>query len=297
MQGPRRLLHWLLLAGLMLSLQVCGGGSPSGPTGPGNPTPVPTATPTPGPTPEPPLSASCAKLGTGVPDSQAQCRDEAPDFKGQVQAAIDTVRSENPGMFDGNQVLNVGGYIVDLIKAMDRQGLCAAYDGEEMGVKSNDTYNEQYDVLTAKAQVRNAVYLGTCYPSVIPRAQPPLPKPPATCPLPSSREIACGREPVPHYYNDVEAAIGQLLQEHPELFDPNDYAPGQGWPAYKDSNKYHQGVIDNLVAKGYCGFFDGEEIQVKKTNEFTEHYDVNYQDHYVRRGPGIYRGSCYPAAF
>lgn len=297
MLGQRRLLPGVLLVGLVFSLEVCGGGSPSGPTTPGTPTPVPTATPTPGPTPEPPLSATCARLSVGVPDSEAQCRDEAPDFRDQVQAAIDTVQNEHPEWFDGIQVLNAGAYIVELIKVLDRHDLCGAYDGEELGVKSNDTYNEQYDVLTARSQIRKATYLGTCYPSVIPRKEPPLPKPPADCPLPSSREIACGKEPVPHFYNDVEAAIQKLLDEHPELFDPGDYAPGQGWPAYRDSDKYHNGVIDNLVEMGYCGFFDGEEIQVKKTNEFTEHYDINYQDHWVRRGPGIYRGSCYPAAF
>jgi hypothetical protein len=296
MQAHRRLLPGLLLVALMLSLQVCGGSSPSGPTDSVTPTPVPTSTPSAGPTPEPPLSETCAKLGVGVPDSQAQCQDEAPDFRDQVLEAIGTVQNQHPEMFDGRQVLNAGGYIVELIRALDRQKLCGWYDGEEMGVKKNDTYNEQYDVLTARSQVRDAVYLGTCSPSVIPRAEPPLKKPPAGCPLPSSREMACGR-PESHYYNDVEAAISKLLDEHPELFDPSDYAPGQGWPAYKDSQKYHYGVIDNLVAKGYCGIFDGEEIQIKKTNEFTEHFDINYEDHWVRRGPGIYRGSCYPAAF
>jgi hypothetical protein len=45
------------------------------------------------------------------------------------------------------------------------------------------------------------------------------------------------------------------------------------------------------------GLFDGEEIEVKRTNEFSEHYDVNYADEYIRTGPGIYRGACYPAAF
>jgi hypothetical protein len=266
MQAQRRVLPWLVLVGLMLSLQVCGGSSPSGPTGPITPTPVPISTPTPGPTPEPPLSETCARLGVGVPDSQAQCRDEAPDFRDQVREAIGVVQNEHPEMFNGNQVLNVGGYIVELIKVLDRYQLCGWYGGEEMGVKKNDTYNEQYDVLTARSQVRDAVYLGTCSPSLIPPAEPPLKKPPAGCPLPSSREMACG-------------------------------PGGWPWPAYKNSDKYHHGVLDILIAKGYCGIFDGEEITLKKTNDFTEHYDINYQDHWVRRGSGIYRGSCYPAAF
>jgi len=57
------------------------------------------------------------------------------------------------------------------------------------------------------------------------------------------------------------------------------------------------GDLDILVAKGYCALFDGEEIAVKRTNEFSEQYDVNHSDRYLRTGPGSYRGSCYPAAF
>ena len=56
-------------------------------------------------------------------------------------------------------------------------------------------------------------------------------------------------------------------------------------------------MIDVLAGKGYCGKFDGEEIQIKHSNDFTEHYDINYADKYIRRGFGIFRGSCYPAAF
>ena len=56
-------------------------------------------------------------------------------------------------------------------------------------------------------------------------------------------------------------------------------------------------MVSHLSSKGYCAFFDGEEIQLKRTNDFTEHYDVNYSDKYIRTGSGIYRGSCYPAAF
>ena len=36
---------------------------------------------------------------------------------------------------------------------------------------------------------------------------------------------------------------------------------------------------------------------MKRTNDFSEHYDINYKDEYVRRGNGSYRGACYPAAF
>ena len=56
-------------------------------------------------------------------------------------------------------------------------------------------------------------------------------------------------------------------------------------------------MIAALAGRGYCAVFDGEEIRVKRTNEFSEHFDINYADQYVRRGPGSYRSSCYPAAF
>jgi len=288
----------MLVFGLSFFLQTCGGGStPDNPSGPGTPVPTPIPTPTPGPTADPPLSASCAKLGLGVPDSQARCVDELPDFRDQLQAAIDRVRAAHPEWFDGNNARNAGGFVVETIKELDRADLCAAYDGEEINIKENDTYSEHYDILTAKGEVRNAYYIGTCYPAVFPHEQPPLPPPPATCPLPSSREIACGREAEGHYYWDVEHSIDELYVERPELFDFNDYQPGLGTPRLTNPEAYHDAMVETLVEKGYCAWFDGEEIQVKLTNEFTEHYDVNYADNYVRRGSGSYRGICYPAAF
>jgi len=296
MRLSRRLLHRLLLVGLALSLQVCGGGGKSTPADPG-PVPAPTPTPTPEPVADPPLSASCAKLGPGVPDGEARCTTEAPDFRGQLQEAIEIVKTEHPEIFDGNNVRNAGAYIVELIRVMDRRDLCAAFDGEEIGVKANDSYSEHYDVLTSRSQVRNAFYIGTCYPAVFPLPQPPLPPPPASCPLPSSREVACGREEHGRYYWDVEDSIDELYAERPGLFDFNDWAPGQGHPRLTNPKAYHDAMVDKLVSKGYCAKFDGEEIQVKLKNEVSEHYDVNYQDAFVRRGEGIYRGSCYPAAF
>jgi len=36
---------------------------------------------------------------------------------------------------------------------------------------------------------------------------------------------------------------------------------------------------------------------VRLFHRFTEHFDVNYEDWYVRRGPGSFRRAGYPAAF
>jgi hypothetical protein len=192
--------------------------------------------------------------------------------------------------------LNVGAYYVGLIKVLDREGLCADFDGEELGVTNSRDYSDVYDILTAKDRVRR-FYVGTCYPSLVPITRGTPPPAPAGCNLPASREIACGREAEGRFFADVEGGIEELLKTRPEIFDLGDLSPGQGWPRVKDFDAYNGAMVAHLVAKGYCALFDGEEIQVKRTNEFTEHYDVNYSDKYIRTGAGIYRGSCYPAAF
>jgi hypothetical protein len=118
---------------------------------------------------------------------------------------------------------------------------------------------------------------------------------PAGCTLPPSTLIACGRPGSGNYLDDVLAAIQQEEKEHPELFDYSDTKNGQ--PLAKDPLAYQNGVVRLLAAKGYCAMFDGEEIVLKRTNDFSEHYDINLSDVYVRADPSIYRAACYPAAF
>lgn len=284
----------VVLAGLTVA--VCGGGGDAGaPSQPSVPVVTPTATPIVAPSADPPLSASCARLPAGATDDYS-CRTESATFQGELEDAIDKIRREHPEILDGDEVKNVGLYIVQLIKEFDRKGICADWDGEELGVATSRDYNDQYDVLTARNQVRR-YFVGTCYPSVVPVSRTPLGATPPGCSLPPSREISCGDPGDGAYYGDVAAAIDELLKTRPELFDFQDLAKGTEWPKVRDAAAYHQGLIDILLKKGYCGVFDGEEIQVKRTNTFSEHYDVNYADHYIRTGPGIFRGSCYPAAF
>jgi hypothetical protein len=282
---------------LALVLPYCGGGGSSTDSGAGPTVPVPTPEPTPEPTPleDPPLSASCAALGMGVPDSEANCTTSDSLFESEVRMAVDEVRNTHPDWFDGTRVLNVGGYYVEVIRALDRMDLCAAFDGDELGVKMDDNLSEQYDILTSTELVRT-FYIGTCRPAVFPQGERPVGPKVEGCDLPASTYVACGR-PQSRFYQLVEDAIDELLEERPELFDPTDYAPGQGWPAFTDAEAYHDAMVEKLRDQGYCAFFDGEEIEMKNSNEFSEHFDVNYADKYVRRGPGIYRGACYPAAF
>lgn len=287
-----------LVTALALSLQFCGGGgSSSTDTGPTMPVPVPTPTPDPTPVEDAPLSASCDTLGPGVRPEETACSVDQPHFLDEMNEAIQQVRSTFPEYFDGRNVLNPGGYYVEIIRALDRMGLCADTGGEEVGVKRTNDYNDQFDILTAKNEYRTGetIYRVTCTPAVLQRAGRRQPVPEG-CDLPSSTYAACGR-PEPRYYQHVEEAVAQMLDDHPELFDFTDFATGTDWPWVKDLIAYQEGVVGILRERGYCAFFDGEEIQMKRVNEFSEHYDVNYKDQYVRRGNGIFRSACYPAAF
>jgi hypothetical protein len=280
----------VVVLSVSLALATCGGGGKDGPpTAP----PVPTPTPIAAPTPDPPLSASCARLPLGVAD--APCRGGGESFLSEVIDAIQTVKSEHPEYFRGETVLNIPGYYVGLIRALDRQGLCAGYDGEELAVTNSSSFSDQYKVLTSWWEVRH-YYLVTCTPAVVPLARRAPAPSPAGCSLPPSVEVACDRTS-PQFYGDVEAAVDQVLKQKPELFDFDQKAAGTDWPVVKDMTAYHMAVVSALAAKGYCGLFDGEEIQLKRSNELSEHYDVNYADRYIRRGNGIFRTSCYPAAF
>lgn len=287
-----RALVWALGAGVLaLSCGGHGQAPASGtPTGPVAPAPTPPV----GPTPEPPLSASCARLADG--DPKASCRADSPTFLVEVSEAIETLRQERPELFDGNVVRNVGAYYVGIVRILDRRGICGGFDGEELAVKNTDDFSDQYDVLTARNEVRK-YFVGTCYPAVFPLSRGPLPPPPSGCPLPSSRELACGRDEEGAFLADVTAAVEDTVKSQPELFDFAQRSPGTDWPAIRDLHAYYRAVIGRLAPRGYCAIFDGEEIQVKKANERSEHYDINAADRYVRLGGGIYRGSCYPAAF
>ena len=288
----------LTLVGLgALALNVCGGGG-SAPGVPTQPTPPPIPTPTPAPTPDPPVSASCTKLPAG--STTASCRIETPDFQSQVDGAIRTLQGQQPQMFEGNRVLKAGAFYVELIKALDRQGLCAVTDGEELGVASTASFNEQYDVLTANhlARFGPMSYRLTCSPSAVPLPSPGLPPQQAGCPLAPSREIACGREPEGQHYGDVEAAITQILQDKPDLFDFSDRVPGTDFVRIRDLDAYNKGLVGILTSRGFCAKQDGEEIAVKKgSNTSSEQYDVEFSGTHTRRGGGIYRLTCYPAAF
>jgi hypothetical protein len=282
------------------TLSVCGKKSPS------ENTPVPTPPPTTAPpaTQPTPVPTSCDRLGYVSPSNS--CSSDSPHYLPQLEKAMDRLVAEHPEIFKLSEasgsgqyrVVSTGRYYVGLIKNLEAQGLCAGFDGEELAIKESNSFNDQYHVMTSAFFMRRGQgsYRTTCAPAVFPTPPPPFP-PNNGCPLPGSREVTCSRETA-QYLADVDRAVVKVSQEQPHLLDVNNTAPGTGnWYAIRESDKFFDAMVQAMISFGYCARYDGEELVVKKTNEFNEQYDIFAGEGYVRRGEGSYRSTCYPAAF
>lgn len=138
-------------------------------------------------------------------------------------------------------------------------------------------------------------------PSIAPVGQPsasPSPTTPGatTCQYgPGTVTASCARH-VPAFVADVDAAIAQLVNEHPEIFDLG-RTSGDGQYYVKDVDAYYAGVIRNLEARNFCAGFDFVELQVKNSNSFSEQYNILLSNQHARRGDGSYRATCSPPNF
>lgn len=297
--GPRSLVCALAVILAASTLSVCGGKSPSQST---TPTPPPTTAP-PATQPTPPPT-TCSRLGYVSPSNS--CAPEAPNFQPQVEQAMNQLVAQHPEIFNLSEssgsgqyrVRSPGRYYVGLIKNLEEQGVCAGFDGEELQVKNSNSFNDQYHVMTSAFYMRRGAgsYRTTCTPAVFPTPPPPFP-PNNGCPLPGSLEITCDHEDESFYRADVEKAIQKVAKDHPEVFNFDNVQSGTDWFAIIDNDKYFDYMVQAMISLGYCSRFDGEELVVKKTNDFSEHYDIFAGEGYIRRGPGSYRSSCFPAAF
>jgi hypothetical protein len=257
---------------------------------------VAVATPLP---PDPfPGATSCARIGMGSANSN--CRAESPNFLPELQAAIDAVIAENPGNFIntelGVQARSSGQFYVGVIQKLDQRGLCAAFDGEEVGIKNQNGFSDQYHLLTSRFIVRQgeSSYQVTCYPAAFPTSTPSY-EPAGDCALAPSREITCGQEGAT-LYSVVDASIQQVAREHPEVFDIGDQR-GDGGYRIVQPEPFKSHLIAAARSRGVCARHDGEEFVFKQQNRFSEHYDLESSQGYVRRGEGTYASTCYPAAF
>ena len=139
-------------------------------------------------------------------------------------------------------------------------------------------------------------------PSPAPTATPT----PEPTPLPAASQ-GCGLPPVPNpavacprttgsYQHIVEEALARLEAEHPGLFDFDDARGPLGY-YIKDHAAYYEGVLFHIREQGACAIFDGEEIAVKMTNDFSDQYKIMTSSGHVQTGPSVYRATCQPPAF
>jgi len=145
------------------------------PTPPPAPTPAPGGGPTPTPNP-PPQGQGCGlPAGTG---SGEGCPYEHASFQNDVETAIDNAIRNNPGLFDMRdnrcplglgcpRVLDSDGYWNAVTNEIRRLGYCAVNDGEELAVKSTNSWNDQYDIISGDGIVRRGAgaYRSTCHPA------------------------------------------------------------------------------------------------------------------------------------
>lgn len=127
-------------------------------------------------------------------------------------------------------------------------------------------------------------------PTVAPTAGP-TPAPSGSCALPpgEGNGVDCPRT-APRHLAAVDAAITRVVAAHPEWFEP-----GREVVVEPHGNDFRFAVVDELRRASFCAFFDGEEIALKNTNDFSEQYHVLSSANHVRRGDGSYRATCTPA--
>jgi hypothetical protein len=142
----------------------------------------------------------------------------------------------------------------------------------------------------------------TAAPTPTPAPNPtptPTPPPPtsSSCTLPPSNPASprCTDES-PILLGAVENALTLVTQQSPALFD-FDNKKCENCYYVKDAEGYIAAVGKQLARQGICMLGDAEEIGVKKTNDYSEQYDVLLASGHMRRAPGSYRGVCRPALF
>jgi hypothetical protein len=294
-----RLLVVASSAALGLIVATCGGSKPADsdppPTTAANPAPAGasvSATPTPAATALPGMSCGLP----AVSKTSDSCeRQSTGDFIPQVDGAIQKTMADHPDIFDGGTILDLGRFRTYVIKNVEARGLCAQWDEDRSGhrelmVKNSNGYSEQYHIETSGGQVRmgEGAYRATCLPANFPVNPQPL-APRGDCALPSSREFACDRMTNPKFLGLMEQTYDEIARARTDLV--------RGDELVGNPNDYYDEVIKRFRARGFCAIFDGEEIALKNTNDFSEQYHVLTSFGLVRRGGGEYRATCGPAAF
>ena len=174
---------------------------------------------------------------------------------------------------------------------------------------TEETPTEPTSVVTP-APLAIPVILGTPKPTPKPTVTPtptttPTPSPTPTpstptggsCDLPASNPSnpKCTDETA-KLLGEVDSALTAVTKSRPDIFDFND-KKCENCYYVKNVSAYLTQVVKQLNALGVCAQYDGEEMAVKDSNNYSEQYDILLASGHMRRGAGSYRGVCRPALF
>jgi hypothetical protein len=125
----------------------------------------------------------------------------------------------------------------------------------------------------------------------------PDPGAPAWCSLvKGDPNASCSPSGAPVFLPDVDAAIDELVQKRPELFDLKRVVGEKGYRVLS-TEPFYLGVAAILQTKGLCAGWDLSELQVKSSQTHSEQYDLMLSNGHIRRGAASYRTTCTPASF
>ena len=156
---------WLVVVAAALAAS-CGGSD-------NTPAPTPVTTPvTQAPAPTP------AAFRCPLPDMprlNIQCPRPAPTLSREVDAAIARTVAEHPELFNLNDDMGGGSYLVldraryhnEVVKNLHAQNVCAIVELEEIAVKTTNAFNEQYNIWISDGHIRKGprAHITTCFPA------------------------------------------------------------------------------------------------------------------------------------
>lgn len=97
---------------------------------------------------------------------------------------------------------------------------------------------------------------------------------------------------------DLDAAIDQVVREHPDYFNLDEQQGPGGYRLLK-REAYVAAVIGAAEKRGLCAAVDmfGEILMVKRGDDQSEEFAIEGRGSFLRRGEGSYAVTCTPAAF
>ena len=165
-------------------------------------------------------------------------------------------------------------------------------------------------VSVAALVLSTSVWASTCGHSRPPAEGTPPPASPAPDPHapPSGGQPGCGLPPgtgsgegcprqTSAYLPEVERSLDRLVHRRPEIFNKQETRGCLECYRVTDTDAYIAGMLAEVRSEGACAMWDGEELAVKRTNDFNDQYDILTFENFIRRDHGSYRATCSPAWF